>query len=81
MVAWTGEKWQKSILYRDYAEAATCISYLANLLYPEMTYAKDREAKVLKIPEMRRLDKILTEKMFNIKKILSIANRMPLQAN
>ena len=40
------EDWKKEILARDALDAYTCISYIANMLYPEISMAKERESKL-----------------------------------
>jgi hypothetical protein len=49
------EQWQADIVARDRLNALTMISAIANMLYPEMTFARDRERRLLEIPEMQRL--------------------------
>ena len=57
------QDWQRDILHRDNLDCMTLISKIANHLYPEMPMARDREAKLLEIPEMRRLLGILRGKV------------------
>lgn len=40
------EPWQEEIVARSMNDALCCISYLANLLYPDEPYAKAREARL-----------------------------------
>lgn len=57
------EDWQRAILERDRLAAMRLISAIANHLYPELVNARDREAKLLEIPEMQRLKTILAGKV------------------
>lgn len=41
------EEWQYAICARDSSSAMTRVSELANLLYPEIAGAKEREAKFM----------------------------------
>lgn len=56
------EQWQADIVAAEYLKATACISYVANCLYPELPMAKDREARLLEVPEMKRLSVLLARK-------------------
>lgn len=40
------EEWQADIVARDNLDAKCLVSFIANLLYPDLVMAKDREAKL-----------------------------------
>ena len=64
------EAWQADIVARDSLRAATTFSFIANTLYPEMQYARDREAKLAQVPEMARLRDILQGRTADLRSAL-----------
>lgn len=40
------EEWQREVVARDFLDASSLISRIANLLYPDMQMARDRETKL-----------------------------------
>ena len=57
------QQWQADIVIRDLNDLRCLISAIANLLYPNLIYAQEREQKLLKILEMARLAEIVQTKI------------------
>lgn len=45
---YSGEEWQKEIIAKDMLEAVCCLSYLANLLYPDEISSQSRHDLLFK---------------------------------
>lgn len=70
MVNYTGEYWQKDILYRDLRVPDSLIYEIASRLYRDEYSEIKRREKLLEISEMSRLDDICKKESAGIRKLL-----------